>query len=100
MPKYLITYHGASIPNDPDVLEKAKAAFGQWVEEAGKSIIDPGAPTRIVEYVSNAPSPAEVEIGGYSILEASSKEEVARILKSHPFVARGGTLQINEVITI
>jgi hypothetical protein len=82
------------------VLEKAKAAFDKWLQEAGKAIIDPGAPTRMVEQVSNAGSPADVEIGGYSILEASSKEEAVRILKSHPFVERGGTLQVNELMAI
>jgi hypothetical protein len=98
MAKYLITYHGAAMPSEKAVLEQAKAAFGRWLQEAGKAVIDPGAPTRIVGQVATAGSPVEVEIGGYSILEASSKEEAVRILQSHPFVARGGTLQINEVI--
>lgn len=86
------------MPSDPAVLEKAKAAFGSWLQDAGNVIIDPGAPTRMVEQVSNTGSSSAVDIGGYSILEASSKEEAARILKSHPFLARGGTLQINEII--
>jgi len=100
MTKYLITYHGSGMPSDPAVLEQAKAAFGSWVQEAGRAIIDPGAPTRMVEQVSNAGASSAVDIGGYSILEASSKEEVVRILKSHPFVARGGTLQINEIMAV
>lgn len=100
MTKYLITYHGSEMPNDPAVLEQARAAFGSWVQNAGKAIIDPGAPTRMVEQISNTGSPNAVDVGGYSILEASSKEEAVRILRSHPFIARGGTLQINEIIAV
>ena len=98
MAKYLITYHGASLPNDPAVLEKAKAAFATWLAEAGNAVVDPGAPTHMVDQVSNTGSANAVEIGGYSIIEASSKEEALGILRSHPFVARGGTLQLNELV--
>jgi len=38
------------------------------------------------------------EIGGYSILEASSVDEASRVRESHPFVAPGGTLQVNELV--
>jgi hypothetical protein len=100
MKKYLITYHGSQMPNDPEMMEKAKVAFGAWLREAGKSVIDPGAPTHTVSQVSNGNPPGQVEIGGYSIIEASSPDEVNKILKSHPFVSRGGTLQVNEVMAV
>jgi hypothetical protein len=100
MSRYLITYHNAKVPNDPAVMEQAKIAFGKWLQEAGKSVIDPGTPIRTVTQVSDgSPSPL-VEIGGYSIVEAASAEQAVKILTSHPFVSRGGTLQVNEMIGI
>jgi hypothetical protein len=36
-------------------------------------------------------------IGGYSILEGSLAE-VQAALATHPFVTRGGTLQLNETV--
>lgn len=41
------------------------------------------------------PAPA---IAGYSILEADSAEALTELLRSHPFIARGGTLQINQAL--
>jgi hypothetical protein len=100
MSKYLITYHNAKMPNDPAIMEQAKIAFGKWLQEAGKAVIDPGAPVRTSTQVSGASPSALVEIGGYSIIQAASAEEAVKILTSHPFVSRGGTLQINEIIGI
>ena len=38
------------------------------------------------------------EIGGYSIVEADSPAHGVKLLETHPFVGRGGTLQVNEPI--
>jgi hypothetical protein len=81
-------------------MAQARAAFGQWLAEAGSAVLDPGAPVRRVTAVSQGGASAPVEIGGYSIIEAASADEAARILGSHPFVARGGTLQVNEILTV
>jgi hypothetical protein len=96
MAKFLITYHG--MPHvDPAQMEQAREAFGTWLQEAGHAVVDPGAPTNAVAHVASGP-PVSVEIGGYSIVEASSAAEVVKLLETHPFVARGGTLQVNAPI--
>jgi hypothetical protein len=100
MTKYLVTYHGAQPPSDPAVLEQAKAAFGQWLQAVGSAVLDPGTPTHLVTQVSKDDPAAAVEIGGYSIIQASSLDEVLNVLKSHPFVGRGGTLQVNEMMGV
>src|SRR5690349_19910986 len=86
MAKYLVTYHGSQMPGDPAVMEQAKAAFGQWLQGAGSAVLDPGAPTHVVTQVPKESPVAPVEIGGYSIIEASSLGEALKILKTHPFV--------------
>ena len=88
------------MPNDPTVMEQAKAAFGQWLQGAGSAVLDPGAPTHVVTQVAKENPVAAVEIGGYSIIEAASLDEVLKILKTHPSVGRGGTLQVNELIGV
>ena len=100
MAKYLVTYHGAQRPNDPAVMEQAKVAFGQWLQSVGGAVLDPGAPTRLVTQVSKENPVGAVEIGGYSIIEAASLDEALKVLKSHPFVGRGGTLQVNELMGV
>jgi hypothetical protein len=98
MAKYLVTYHGSATPSDPAMLAQAQAAFGQWLQEAGSAVVDPGAPVRMVKQVANGTPSTAVDIGGYSIIDVPSLEAAESILQTHPFVGRGGTLQVNEVV--
>jgi len=98
--KFLVTYHGSGMPDDPELMEQAKAAFVKWVGEAGSAIVDPGAPVRMVTQVATGTATEPAEIGGYSIIEADSPDAAAAVLQTHPYVARGGTLQVNQVIEV
>ena len=96
MARYLITYQG--MPHvDPAQMEQAREAFGAWLREAGDAVVDPGAPTNAVAHVANG-VPVTLELGGYSIIEAPSEADVVELLATHPFVARGGTLQVNAPV--
>src|SRR5262245_11202228 len=74
MTRFLVTYHGQGMPDDPAMMEQAKAAFGAWVGEAGDAIVDPGAPLHMVRQVASGQATAPAEIGGYSIIEADSTD--------------------------
>jgi hypothetical protein len=41
---------------------------------------------------------AEGPVDGWSVIEAADMDAVAEIVKDHPFVGRGGSLQINEPV--
>jgi len=98
MSTYLVTYHGAGSP-DPSEMESAKAAFGAWLAQAGAAVTDPGAPLRSVGQIATGSPEPLAAIAGYSLLETGSLDELQALLADHPFVTRGGTLQINEVMT-
>lgn len=100
MSKFLVTYHNGQMPTDAQAMEQAKAAFGKWLQEAGDAVIDAGAPVKMVSQVAAGNPSSAVDFGGYSIIQAVNETEVVKILKSHPFVGRGGTLQINQIMTI
>jgi YCII-related domain-containing protein len=100
MNKFLITYHGSGMPDDPALMEQAKAAFGAWVAEAGDAIVDPGAPVAMMAQVAGEGATDAVQIGGYSIIQADSVEDAKAVLSSHPYVARGGTLQVNQILDV
>lgn len=100
MSKYLVTYHGMGMPSDPQMAQQARAAFGEWLQKTGRAVIDPGAPLKPGKQVaSGTPTPA-VQIGGYSIIEAPNADAAVQILRSHPYVGRGGTLQLHEVMAV
>jgi hypothetical protein len=99
MSKFLVTYHGGSgMPGDPAQMEGIREAFGAWLAEAGSAVTDPGAPLRPSTQVSNGTPEPQVAIGGYTVIEADDVDAAVAVLRSHPFVARGGTLQVDELV--
>ncbi|HKC19375.1 MAG TPA: YciI family protein [Candidatus Dormibacteraeota bacterium] len=99
MSKFLVTYFGGSRPSSPEQARQMQEAFGSWLGKAGKAVVDPGAPLSFGTQVAQGHPHPKVELGGYSVIEAPSLEEAVAILKMHPFVARGGTLQVDEAIS-
>jgi hypothetical protein len=64
-------------------------------------MIDPGAPlgaskTVAPEGVTDA-RPAG-QIGGYSVIKADDMDAAVGLVKNHPFVGRGGSLQVSEAV--
>ena len=102
MPTYLITYHGAGgPPSSPEARDQMMAAFQAWVASVGDHMIDPGAPLGPAKTVSSAgvsDGAAEAQIGGYSVIKADDLDAAAGLVKSHPFVRRGGSLQVCEAV--
>ena len=98
MKKYLVTYHGGAMPQDPEAMKQVKAAFGAWLQQAATAVVDAGAPIRAAGHVAKGTPHAPAEIGGYTILQADSIDAAKAVLSSHPFVARGGTLQLFELL--
>jgi hypothetical protein len=104
MPTYLVTYHGGpGMPPDPEGAQQMLAAFQAWVAEVGPAMRDPGAPLGPAATVSadqEAEGQTEAQIGGYTILDAASLGEAVGLVRSHPFLSRGGSLQVNEAIAV
>ncbi|MGO9975629.1 MAG: hypothetical protein ACLP01_23085 [Solirubrobacteraceae bacterium] len=104
MAKFLVTYHRQAAPADAASAELTRTAIDAWVAAAGSAVIDPGAPLRAVTQLSgDDPEPDEATgafqaIDGYCVIEVGSIEAASDQLRSHPLLASGGTLQINEVL--
>ena len=95
--KFLITYHGAGHP-DPTEMEAARKEFMAWLDSVGPAVTDPGAPVGYAGQVFAGDPEKIADIIGYSIIEADSAEAVKALLATHPFVTRGGTLQVNQAM--
>ena len=70
----------------------------RW-QATGDALVDPGAPvgaTRTVSTTGTHDGPAAGPVNGWSVLEAANAEEAAQKLSDHPFIGRGGVLQISE----
>jgi hypothetical protein len=101
MPKFLVTYHGGAMPDSPEAREQAMAAFGAWAAGAGDALVDPGAPlgpSVVVRSGAVDEGTADGPTGGYSVLEAKDLDTAAALVKDHPFVGRGGALQVTQAM--
>jgi hypothetical protein len=100
VPKYLVTYHGGDgMPSSPEARQQVMAAFGAWAASVGSALIDPGAPLTAIKTVSSndvAKGPAGGPVSGYTVIEASNLADAVELVESHPFVQRGGPLQVSE----
>jgi hypothetical protein len=77
------------------------AAFGAWVASVGAHMVDPGAPLGPAKTVSSdgvSDGAAHAAIGGYSLIKADDLDAAVGLVKNHPFVARGGSLQVCESV--
>jgi hypothetical protein len=79
------------------------AAFGAWVASVGDAMVDPGAPLAASRSISSSGSvdgPASGPIGGYTLLRAADLDAAAQLVANHPFVSRGGTLQVSQAVDL
>jgi hypothetical protein len=100
VPKFLVTYHGAGAPS-PGEAQQAMAAFMAWAQSVGSALADPGAalgPKKTVRSGSVADGAADGPAGGYSILEAADLDSAVALVRDHPFVSRGGSLEVSQTV--
>jgi hypothetical protein len=89
------------MPEGNEARQQAMAAFGQWVAETGDALIDPGAPLGPSKTVSKggvAEGPAPGVSGGYSVIEADDMNAAVGLVRNHPYIARGGSLQVTAAV--
>ena len=101
MTTYLVSYHGGSgPPTSPEAAQQMMAAFQAWVASVGDSLVDPGAPLGTARTVSQS-GVTEGGAGpdGYSLIRADDLDAAVALVKSHPFIGRGGTLIVSEAIS-
>lgn len=99
MARYLVTYHGGAMSHEPEAMAQARFAFMAWAQKTGAALAEPEAPVAAERTVSSSGTkvgPAEGPLQGWSVIEADSPEAVVELLSGHPFIGRGGELQISE----
>jgi hypothetical protein len=101
MPSFLVTYHGGGMPEGEQARQQAMADFGAWVGRTGDALADPGAPLGPAMTVSAhgiRPGDADGRVNGYSVLRTDDMDSAVALVRDHPFVIRGGSLQVTEAV--
>lgn len=102
MTKFLVTYHGAGAPATEAEQSQAMSAFMAWANDVGGALVDPGAPlgpSVVVSTTGVVDGTATGQAAGYSILQADDLATAAELVRNHPFVGRGGSLQASQAVT-
>ena len=102
MPNFLMIYKGGKAPETPEEGEAAMAAWGKWMSDHQKALVDPGNPVGLSRTVDakgthdGATEPA----AGYTIIQAPDIDAACRIATSNPMVADGGNIEVAEIVPL
>jgi hypothetical protein len=101
MAKFLITYYAGDMPSDPESIASARRAFMRWAEQAGPALAEVGTPVRCATTIGADTARNAVDrqpLMGWSVIEATDRHAAIRLVRDHPFISRGGMLQISEPV--
>lgn len=106
MKKFLVLYRAPASSFEQmkkTTHEQQKAgmdAWMSWSKKASSSLVDMGAPLgKSVRVTKTGSSPSTNDLGGYSVMQAESKESLADSLKNHPhFMMPEGSIEIVELM--
>ena len=102
MAKYLFVYHGGSDPETEEEVAEVLDAWGNWFGSMGAAVIDGGNPVGASSTVNPDGSVAENgganPASGYSLIEASDKQDALAKAKGCPILAAGGSIEVAEAI--
>ena len=106
MKKFLVLYKAPTSAFEqmqkatPEQQKAGMDAWMTWSKKSAPSIIDMGSPLgKSMRVNKSGASPTSNDLGGYSILQAESKEALAESLKGHPhFMMADGFIEIIEFL--
>jgi hypothetical protein len=101
MARFLITYYAGDMPSDPDSIASARRAFIRWAEQAGPALAEIGSPVRSAITIgasSDTDAADRQPLLGWSVIEAPNRDRAVRLMRDHPFISRGGIVQISEPV--
>lgn len=106
MKKFLVLYKASASAFEqmkkatPEQQKAGMDAWMAWSKRATASIVDLGAPLgKSLRVTKGGPSPTTNDLGGYSILQAESKEALAEVLKGHPhFMTPDSSIEVVETM--
>jgi hypothetical protein len=108
MKKFLVLYKAPTSSFDqmrkatPEQQKAGMDAWMTWSKKSAGSIVDMGAPLgKSLRVTPGGSTAVSNDLGGFSILQAESKEALAESLKGHPhFMTPDGTIEDVELMPI
>lgn len=102
MPKFVFAYHGGTMANTPEEIERVMAAWGAWFASMGDAVVDGGnpvGPSKTVTKNGVDDNGGSNPLSGYSLVEADSIEAAVEMAKGCPILEHG-TVEVAEAIDV
>lgn len=101
--KHLLVYYGGAMASTPEARAEGLKAWDAWFKDLGTAVVDGGNPfTGKVKSVSAdgaiGDGPIARIASGYSILEAGSIDEAAKMAAGCPVLKSGGQIAVYETV--
>ena len=109
MKKFLVLYKASQsgfeqmMKSTPEQQKAGMEAWMNWSKKAASSIVDMGGPLgkSLRLNKGGTTSPVTNDLGGYSVMQAESKEALAATMKEHPhFMMPDSSIEIVELMPI
>jgi hypothetical protein len=109
MKKFLVLYKASPaafqqmMKATPEQQKSGMDAWMNWSKKAASSIVDMGGPLGKALRVAKGGAVSQVtnDLGGYSVMQAESKEALAATMKEHPhFMMPDSSIEIVELMPI
>jgi hypothetical protein len=109
MKKFLVLYKASpaefeqAMKSTPAQQKEGMDAWNSWANKAKSQIVDMGAPLgKSMRVTPGGSSPVKNDLGGFSVLQAESAEQLAASLKGHPhfMMGAGSSIEIVELMAI
>jgi hypothetical protein len=106
MTRYMVLYRASTSAAEqmakatPEQARAGMEAWMKWASQAGDAIVDLGSPLgETVTVTGDSVSEGRSELGGYSILQAESRDGVVELLREHPHLHMpGGSIEVHEFL--
>ncbi len=106
MKKFLVLYRASTAgfeqmkKSSPEQQKAGMDAWMAWGKKSASSIVDMGAPLgKSMQVTPSSATAMSNDLGGYSILQAESKEALAATLDGHPhFMMPESRIEIVEIM--
>ena len=103
MAKYLLLYAGGSMPETEAEQAAVMTAWTSWFTELGSAVVDQGNPFS-ADSKTISPGPtvtdAKATASGYSVIQADSLDQAAKLAENCPVLLGGAQLMVFETFEV
>ena len=105
MAKYVLVYHGGSMPETEEETAVVMQAWTAWYEGLGAAVADPGNPfTPMAKNIAPDGTVSDGPVGsmasGYTILQADSLDAATEMARGCPVLKGGGSISVFETFEV